>query len=416
MSLSGFLGVAVLALALVSAECRLFNVTFTNSRGVYHVQSPGFPSHAPAYSNVMWEVSAPTNSKVVLSCSHISLLKRIGCSEGSLTIWDGISQFNLCSVLSSFEKESIGNKLFVQFRTGMFGVGRFRCRASVKQRDFMDETGIPDSSEHGQGVGTRSTSCPCGWTNKKRIVGGRETLINEYVFPVSIKYVTDKQGFCGGSIITRRHILTAAHCIHDITKPIQVVVGEHDFNSDFETNVTDIIPVRQIVKHERYNHDEMTNDIAILVLGRDIIFNNLVGPICLPNEPYDVLGQYLKVLGWGMTSTNGKFSNVLQKVDLKVVPLSDCAARYTNEIDLRNPKQICTFAHQRDSCQGDSGGPLVYHDSVINRYVQLALVSYGKDCASADPAVNINVYSYYDWIQEAVRKSNAPNAQTCEKI
>lgn len=49
--------------------------------------------------------------------------------------------------------------------------------------------------------------------------------------------------------------------------------------------------------HENYDNDEMTNDIALLVLSRDIRFSQLVGPVCLPNEKYDLVGKAVKVLG-----------------------------------------------------------------------------------------------------------------------
>lgn len=57
--------------------------------------------------------------------------------------------------------------------------------------------------------------------------------------------------------------------------------------------------------------------------------------------------------GWGKTSTRGPESDVLLKVNLRVVPLNNCYNTYkaTNPIDLQNPKQICTFRRGKDSCQ-----------------------------------------------------------------
>ena len=44
-----------------------------------------------------------------------------------------------------------------------------------------------------------------------KIVGGKESVPNKYPFAAVL---TTKSGghFCGGTLITRRHVVTAAHC------------------------------------------------------------------------------------------------------------------------------------------------------------------------------------------------------------
>ena len=97
----------------------------------------------------------------------IIIFQRVGCTEGSLTIWDGSTQHNICNVLLSYQRESQKNQMYVQFRAGWLGIGQARCRARAIQKSFLDAlSGEIDSKEHGQGIGTKSTTCPCGWTNK----------------------------------------------------------------------------------------------------------------------------------------------------------------------------------------------------------------------------------------------------------
>jgi len=53
----------------------------------------------------------------------------------------------------------------------------------------------------------------CGLTNKyNRIVGGVETLVNQYPWMVLLMY--NDHFYCGGSIINSRYVLTAAHCTY----------------------------------------------------------------------------------------------------------------------------------------------------------------------------------------------------------
>lgn len=53
----------------------------------------------------------------------------------------------------------------------------------------------------------------CGVPNRvTRIVGGHETQVNEYPWMVMLVTPSTDFNFCGGSLITSRHVLTAAHC------------------------------------------------------------------------------------------------------------------------------------------------------------------------------------------------------------
>lgn len=59
----------------------------------------------------------------------------------------------------------------------------------------------------------------CGMANKDdledRIVGGSLAEPNEYPWIVAIMNTHQNQIWCGGSIITTEHILSAAHCFQE---------------------------------------------------------------------------------------------------------------------------------------------------------------------------------------------------------
>merc|ERR1719394_2220332 len=58
-----------------------------------------------------------------------------------------------------------------------------------------------------------SSSCSCGQVNRgTRIVGGQETEVNEYPWQVGLVSSSGRSPWCGGSLISNKHILTAAHC------------------------------------------------------------------------------------------------------------------------------------------------------------------------------------------------------------
>ena len=60
-------------------------------------------------------------------------------------------------------------------------------------------------------------TCNCGLRNSQqnenRIVGGNEAKVGEFPWIVFIK-IFGGPGFCGGTLITRNHVMSAAHCFH----------------------------------------------------------------------------------------------------------------------------------------------------------------------------------------------------------
>uniref|UniRef100_E2J799 Secreted salivary trypsin n=1 Tax=Triatoma matogrossensis TaxID=162370 RepID=E2J799_9HEMI len=271
-----------------------------------------------------------------------------------------------------------------------------------------------DSAEHGQQMGAKPTNCSCGWTNKARIVGGRETLKNEFPLMAGIMDLEKKRLFCGATIVTINHALTASHC----TEPnkgnkLGLVIGAHDVSKPDEK--ADIIEIKETIEHENYNPKQYHNDVALLVLSRSIRFTQHIGPACLPTGRTDLVSEFIKILGWGRLVQKGKTSTVLMKVNLKVMPIQTCAKKYLRKIPTDNPFQLCTFGRKKDSCQGDSGGPVIWLDPETNRYTLVGIVSYGKVCGGKAPAINSDVSYFLPWIQEKIAASGLPG-QTCAKI
>jgi len=358
-----------------------------------------------------YSLKAPAGSKVALRCK----LLVTDCEKSMITLSEGGVKSHHCGPEKPiFSNSSSGNSLLISMIQDMEQrvEGSF-CLAEAT-KPFLDfkEAQI-DSSEHGAVQGKRKTSCPCGWANKEsnsRVLGGNEASENEFPFIASLISTKNLKVFCGGSIIADNLVLTAAHCTHGLTAgDLMVVVGEHDTTKKSQVKKT--IAVSKIAPHEEFVPGVYKNDIAILVLKEKVQFSKHVGRICMPTR-YPAENDYVKVMGWGATVFGGGRSDVLRETRLRVIDTDICRIVY--RIDTSSPKQFCTYSNKKDSCQGDSGGPLVWLDPETNRYSQVGIVSFGKECGSTDPGVNTNVFQYMDWIQKVIKANQG--AEVCSKV
>uniref|UniRef100_A0AB38ZET7 limulus clotting factor C n=1 Tax=Oncocephalus sp. TaxID=2944721 RepID=A0AB38ZET7_9HEMI len=357
-----------------------------------------------------WKFEACEGCKIVLSCVILSR----SCDDHLLTIHDGKSYHYICGPETRFIlKNSIYNKMTVTIETKGLRSGSY-CRIAVTKPYTNMKYEIIDSSEHGSGIGaTKQPSCKCGWTNKspRRIVGGKITEINEFPFMVLLKISRKKLRTCGASIISPDVVLTAAHCTFPFAGlKMYVGIGEHDVDRKDLAPFARDIEVDKVIDHPDYSDKTNTNDIALLILKESIKFNNAIGPVCLPNLQRDLQDVYATFPGWGNTRTNGSSSPQLRKVHVKIIDLDVCKTIFNIDTVKRN--QLCTWAPNRDSCQGDSGGPLLWNDPETKRLTQVGLVSYGRECASTDAAVNTDVAAFMDWIRETLNKHH-PQTELC---
>jgi len=235
-----------------------------------------------------------------------------------------------------------------------------------------------------------------------KIVGG--TPITEFEFPFLISL--QRQGLltwshsCGGSIISEKYVLDAAHCV-DGSNPanLRIVAGEHSFseNSGYEQYRA----VTRYIRHPQYNTNTFENDVSLLEVNLPFDFSDRtkVGPIALPTQELETpAGTITTVTGWGSTSSGGSVVNIARKVDVPIVSDADCGINYGASAIY--PSMICAGAAQGgvDSCQGDSGGPLFTSNPTP---LHIGIVSWGYGCAVAGyPGVYTQTSYFINWINE----------------
>ncbi|XP_053952765.1 trypsin alpha-like [Anastrepha ludens] len=228
----------------------------------------------------------------------------------------------------------------------------------------------------------------------RRIVGGDLAKISQIPYLVNIR--RNGHFYCGGSIISSRCVLTAAHCVDKGLAEDFVVRGGVTLLSDTEHRRM----VERFFIHTEYNNRTFENDIAILRLNAKLQGTN-IQPIAI-GDFVPVQGDYVQVSGWGLTRENAIHpSNQMRTVHLRVLQQEKCKAFYDDYRNVTDTMFCASVPGQRDACLADSGGPAVARGRLVG------VVSWGKrrECGHFDsPGIYVKVYTARKWIMNILHR------------
>ncbi|XP_043485228.1 trypsin beta-like [Leptopilina heterotoma] len=250
----------------------------------------------------------------------------------------------------------------------------------------------------------------------RKIVGGTYSSPDEFPYQVSIRM--NGYHICGGSIISTRHILTAAHCLYNyinMYKQITVVSGTTYLYLGGQSHSIQTFRIHPaFINNANF---QFANDIAVITVSEpnkllfsEFFIKGLETPIKIDHSQHiiklasqsDYGGFYGVVSGWGKTSySEEKTFPYLLKLVTNVINATYCQEILSRQL---YSSQVCALAFSASgTCQGDSGGPLAVGNELVG------IVSFGFKCGAGFPDVYTSIYAYRTFIEEVIRESGFSN-------
>ncbi|XP_055641641.1 serine protease gd-like isoform X2 [Toxorhynchites rutilus septentrionalis] len=243
-------------------------------------------------------------------------------------------------------------------------------------------------------------------------------FVNRGQFPWAVPLFDRTQSgnpryICGSTIITKKHLITAAHCVYDGNDPIEperilAVPGMFNIDNFFDDNAK-FVDIDAIVPHEEYIHGDRLNDadVAVLRMTRELEYSDYIIPICLwqgDNDLTWVVGKEGYVAGWGASGASS--SSVTTYLTTTILDKRRCSVNESQPYQA-SARILCGKGQQQTSCVGDSGSGLVMRRG--SQYYLRGVASRGQfdydtvKCDTTRYAVYIDVAFLRYWLKLATR-------------
>ena len=186
---------------------------------------------------------------------------------------------------------------------------------------------------------------------------------------------------CGGAIVSKKHIVTAAHCVVDLQSPDTSMFPKNIFDEEFKIVLgTDSLEkmandrsktfkIQNVTVHEEYKYKEGIRgyyDIAVITLSSEINFNEYrIQPICLPKTPYCEQAELNDKVGAILGYADGKKLSITY---MQIPSLERCNTELKTSKDVQTKREhsfkegiketmICAKNdfNNEATCPGDSG-------------------------------------------------------------
>uniref|UniRef100_A0A182MXV7 Peptidase S1 domain-containing protein n=1 Tax=Anopheles dirus TaxID=7168 RepID=A0A182MXV7_9DIPT len=247
------------------------------------------------------------------------------------------------------------------------------------------------------------------------ILNGTDAIAGHWPWHAAIFHLKDNRMkyVCGGSILDRNTILTAAHCVHSVygvipRRYVSIQLGRVQLKE--ENEYIESHDVEDIIVHPQFSTYSIAYDIALIKLARNITMSKYIQPVCLWNLDYEihsVIGKNGTIVGFGLTE-NDTGSDHLKQALVKVMDPLDCIETDRVLGALLTTEMFCGMGLSgTNPCNGDSGGGVFFE--ISGKWFMRGLVSFTPAranrtdlCDGKKSTVYTDVAKYLKWITQYV--------------
>jgi secreted trypsin-like serine protease len=241
-----------------------------------------------------------------------------------------------------------------------------------------------------------------------RIINGHPAAAGEY--PAQGVLEQNSFGFiCGGTLLSNRYFLTAAHCVTD--EKTGAVLPASDFSvrlGSTDRDAGQLFHFSALDRNSAFDPNTLDNDTALFTLSSPApAADEPIRLVTTGENPLWSAGRQATIIGWGETG-----SGVSQDLLETTAPMRsdlDCGNAYGTAADGFHPTTMtCAGDGSTDTCQGDSGGPLMVSDGSF--LILAGVTSWGIGCAeAAHPGVytRLGAPAINKWVRDRVPMARA---------
>jgi secreted trypsin-like serine protease len=261
-----------------------------------------------------------------------------------------------------------------------------------------------------------SALAQAGGSAEPHIVGGANASVSTYPWQAAVVYSTEQKPnknahqrqFCGGSLLSSRIVITAAHCVADTDPDCSLTCSVNDSGGDgtamIDPNDVDVIlgrstltdttqgtehTVTVVMPRSNYDDDYQGDDVPRYDVAY-LVLSSASGqtPIRIAGTDEGALwdaGSPVDISGWGSTNEFGNTVDILRAASVGVLADSTCSSGAIYGSDFDPETMLCAgfLSGGVDTCYGDSGGPL---EAALEGggYRLVGITGWGDGCAQAN--------------------------------
>lgn len=242
------------------------------------------------------------------------------------------------------------------------------------------------------------------------LIANGDTVTRHYPWLVAIYNLT-RSGpdfLCGGTLISEKHMISAAHCFPSPDSDSYQFVVSNDLQ--LENRV--VRDAKEIVRHPGYRDKGSDADIALVVFSTDVPLTDKIKPICLWREGINSISEVTDskglIAGWGNDENNQKSSALPKQAMLPIMDYLTCIRDNKIFAGVLGHNSFCAgYKKDTGACPGDSGSGLVIEKNgrwLLRGVVSATILADKNICQITDYTAMTDVARYSGWILKLVNR------------